>query len=288
MRKVLTTISALLLATTFGLAQDLRVMSLNLRYDNPGDGENRWELRKDAIMSCIDSHKLDLLATQEGLAHQIEFLDGELEGYTRIGVAREDGKKDGEYTAVYFKNSRFELVESKYKWLSETPDTPSFGWDAACKRLTTSIILKDKLNGKRVHLINTHFDHAGEEARRQSPQSIIERVKEAGNDAVIFAGDLNATHGSEPINILLADDDILEDSYLEANKQKGINYTYHGFKGAEQGKALKAKNSGDQIIDYIMYNDELDAKSSKIVYKNYKGRVVSDHYPVFAVLEYND
>lgn len=276
--KRLFAIFTLLLLTTAATGQQVEVMSFNLRYSNDGDGDNKWELRKEAVVECINDFTPDIIGTQEALATQIEYLDKHLAGYGRVGVAREDGKRDGEYSAIFYNKERFELISSDNSWLSETPDKPSFGWDAACKRIITTAVLRDKKCGKIVHAINTHFDHEGKEARRQSPKFVLERVQRAGSDAVIFTGDLNAGHGSEPINLLLSDGR-LKDSYSEAKKQRGPGYTYHGFTGAPT-------SSGNMVIDYIMYNDSFKAIENRTIESRYMGRFVSDHYPVFAKLKY--
>lgn len=278
MKRLLLTTLLLVIAFT-ATAQQVSVMSFNLRYNNPGDGDNRWDLRREAVVECIKDHNPDIIGTQEGLMEQIEYLEGELQGYERVGIAREDGKKQGEHSAVFFKSDRFELVTSDNSWLSETPDRPSFGWDAACIRITTTAVLRDKKNGKIVHAINTHFDHEGKEARRQSPKFILNRVAKAGDDAVIFTGDLNSTHGSEPIDILL-NDGSLEDSFLTVKKHKGPGYSYHEFTGAPVGHV-------DGMIDYVMYNKGFKAKKNVTVDSRYQGRLVSDHYPVFAILKYS-
>lgn len=279
MKKLIFSLTALLITATLS-AQSLSVMSFNLRYDNKGDGENRWDLRKEAVVDCIKDYKPDLLGTQEGLSHQIEYLEEALEGYTRIGVAREDGKKDGEYTAIFFNNSRFEFISNEHSWLSETPNKPTFGWDAACKRLTTVVVLKDKKSGETIHYMNTHFDHEGKEARRQSPRFILNRAAKAAGDGVIFTGDLNAHPDSEPIQIF-AKDGSLKDSHLEVKSPKGPKYSYHGFK--EEVKLRKE----DSIIDYIMYNDMFKVVKYETIDKKYRDRMVSDHFPVYAKLKYS-
>lgn len=278
MKRITLLLFAIQICTTIS-AQSVTAISFNLRYDNAGDNENRWELRKEAVVECINDYKPDLLGTQEGLTHQIEYLEESLPQYKRVGVAREDGLQEGEYSAIFYNSDRFTLIKSENIWLSETPDKPSFGWDAACKRITTIAILRDKKCGKVIHFINTHFDHAGQEARRQSPRLILDRVAQAEGQGVIFTGDLNAYPDSEPIEILTQSGK-LKDSHAEAKAPKGPNYSYHGFKDDIE------QTDSDTTIDYIMYNNLFKVKKYITIDKRYQGKMVSDHYPVFAELKY--
>ncbi len=256
----------------------MRVMTINLRQDNPDDGEDNWQYRREMVVECLKGYNLDLIGTQEGFVHQIEYLDEELSEFGRVGIGRVDGVTKGEYSAVYYRKSRFELISENHTWLSETPDTPSLGWDAGSIRIATTAVLRDLKTGRTVHFINTHFDNAGEQARRESPRIILEMVAAAGNNAVIFTGDLNSTPESEPISLLL-EGGLLRDSGSEAELCSGAQSTFNGFnKSLPEDRLI--------IIDYVMYNKRLKAVENRVVSEDYGERQISDHFPVFALLRY--
>ena len=117
-------------AVSCNTPQELAVMTLNMRYDNPEDGMNNWRFRRERIAGLIRSEAVDLLGTQEVLANQFDDLQVLLPGYRAVGVGREDGARAGEFNAVFFRSDRFELLDSGAFWLSEEPETPgSKGWD---------------------------------------------------------------------------------------------------------------------------------------------------------------
>ena len=151
------------------LAQELSVMSYNIRNSGANDGENSWELRKKASLTLLKEEKPDLLGLQEALPDQYEFFNKHTRRrYGHVGVGRDDGKSEGECMAVYYKKRAFKCLGSGTFWLSETPDQPTLGWDAACKRTVTWVHLRHKKTGKEVYYFNTHLDHRGPVARRES------------------------------------------------------------------------------------------------------------------------
>ena len=85
---------ALLVGLNPMFAQQLRVASYNLRYDNPGDSLDNWKYRKDVMGKQILFHDFDIFGTQEGLHHQLEDLMDRLPSYDYIGIGRDDGKSE--------------------------------------------------------------------------------------------------------------------------------------------------------------------------------------------------
>src|SRR5690606_27998654 len=186
-------------------AQSLKVMSYNIRYDNPMDGRNAWPLRKDRLIQLVREQAPDILGVQEALHHQLtEMLDG-LEGYAFVGVGRDDGKEAGEYSAILYKKSAFELRDQNTFWLSETPNVPgSKSWDAAITRVVTWARLYSKHLGTEILAVNTHFDHIGKEARLRSAEMIRKKIPElAGDLPVILTGDFNVTRNDPPYQALM-------------------------------------------------------------------------------------
>jgi endonuclease/exonuclease/phosphatase family metal-dependent hydrolase len=180
-------------------------MTFNIRLDTPVDSMNNWKYRRENAARMIRFYDADLLGTQEVLHNQLQDLLALLPEYGFAGVGRKDGKYEGEYSALFYRKSRFELLKTGNFWLSQTPEVPgSMGWDAACERMVTWGIFKDRETGKKFAAFNTHFDHKGKLARLNSALLLKERTGQiAGNLPVILTGDFNTTEGSEPIQALL-------------------------------------------------------------------------------------
>jgi len=257
--------------------QAFSVMTYNIRFDNPQDGENRWDNRKDDLLAQIRSHDPDILGIQEGLLHQVAFLEKGLPAHTRIGLGREDGADKGEFAAVYIRNDRFEILDKGTFWLSETPEKVSVGWDAALERVCTWTHLQDKLTGKELWVYNAHFDHRGEQARLKSARLILKKIEEhtAGADqAIIVMGDLNAVPDSPVLKTLLTP---LEDTHARAPRSSGPEGTWNGFDpNAEVGRR----------IDYVLFSPQLSSEEYAVPAPIVDGRYLSDHFPVKAQLNW--
>lgn len=183
MKKILTLIACVAALVSCGTAQQptpIKVISYNIRMSAApdADGDNRWENRKQASINMINDQQPTLLGLQEACPDQVAFLDENLPDYKRIGVGREDGKAEGEMMAIYYRDADFELEKSGTFWLSETPDQVSMGWDAACKRTCTWVLLRSKADGRRVGYMNTHLDHMGPTARKESIKLIVAKIAE--------------------------------------------------------------------------------------------------------------
>ena len=149
----------------------VNIMSFNIRYGTAPDGTNSWRYRAGAVLKMIEDQAPDVIGMQEALNEQVRFLDEFTNGYDWVGVGRDDGRKDGEYMAIFYNKKRISLLKWGTFWLSETPDKPSLGWDAACRRTATWAFMKDKKTGRKFLMVNTHLDHVGEQARANAVSS---------------------------------------------------------------------------------------------------------------------
>lgn len=259
-------------------SQSLQVMTWNIRYDNAGDGADRWRNRKDWVAEIVNREKVDIAGFQEVLAGQFADLQERLPELASYGVGRDDGKEKGEMVPIFYRKSRFELLDKGVFWLSPTPDKPgSKGWDAAITRITCWLKLKDKESGQTLFVLNAHFDHRGNEARRESARMIKERVREQFTaQPVIFLGDLNSRPDSAAYKTLASDDKPkLLDAYAHSQaKPVGGDSTWNGFKKIEPGNR----------IDYIFTTESLATKQLRTLTDQRDGRFPSDHLPVVAEL----
>lgn len=257
--------------------QEIKVMTFNIRYDNPDDAPNDWKSRKPLIVEFIRSQSPDLLGLQEVLHHQLEGLEADLNEYERYGVGREDGATKGEYSPVLYKKDKFEKLSEGHIWLSETSNVPSKGWDAACERMVVWVKLKDLKSEKEFLFMNTHFDHQGEVARRESAKMIIQLADSlAAGSPNILMGDFNGVEDSEPIQIILdsANSAAFIDTRATAQDVVGEPWTFHDF-----GKLPFEQR---HLIDYIFYRGAITPQSHMIYQESEKeGHIfLSDHTPV--------
>ena len=258
------------------MAQDLTVMTYNIRYDNPKDGDNRWDNRKKFLVDQIKFYQPHAFGVQEGMAHQIDFIDHALPNYSYIGVGRDDGKTKGEYSAVFYKNDQLDTLKQGTFWLSENPDEPSVGWDASMERICTYALFTYEKTSFWV--FNTHFDHKGDQARVESAKLILKKINKlnTNNLPVIFMGDLNSKPTSKPIQFITQS---LSDSKLSTAQFYGMESTFNGFNNVYEK---------DKRIDYIFHSKNIKVLKSATLSQTYEQRFLSDHFPVIAHIRFED
>jgi len=243
----------------------LRCVTFNIRYDNPDDGVHAWPERRERVIELIESFDADVMGVQEVLPHQRAYLESRLDGYTFRGVGRTDGEKRGEQSPVAYRTGRFEELGFGTWWLSPTPGTPSRGWDAALPRIATWLRLRDKQSDERILVVCTHFDHRGEQARRESAKLLHEKLK--GAPRVILLGDFNATPGSKPHRTL-------SESFADAAGDDD-RATWCGWDG---------KPDPGRRIDWILLRG-FEVTAYDVPAWRDAARPESDHLPVVATVE---
>ena len=118
------------------LAQEpIELVTYNIRMNTANDGEHAWPYRKNDVAALFRFHRADIFCVQEALPEQMDDLVTAFPGYAYEGVGRDDGKRQGEFSAVFYNLDRFEKLGGGTFWLSATPGVCSFGWDAACRRV---------------------------------------------------------------------------------------------------------------------------------------------------------
>lgn len=270
-------LTSLLTVSLFSLcSQEISFMTYNIRYDNPNDKEDAWQNRKADLVSLLNTYHPDFAGTQEGLLHQLEFIKENAGDYSYIGVARDDGAQAGEFTALFYNHTQFDLLSEETFWLSETPEQVSRAWDAALPRICTYGIFRMRNSDIKIHVYNTHFDHVGKIARKQSAALIIDHMRKSTtkDDFVILMGDFNCESSDDPITLIKT---YLDDGLEQINGQlNGPPGTFNGF---------DTKHIPERRIDYIFSKNFNFIKYSHIDDKTAKGRWVSDHLPVLANLK---
>jgi len=243
-------------------------MTYNIRLDTKEDRINQWIHRKKGLVSLIKKLNPDILGIQEGLPNQILYLSKQLEGYSLIGNGRE-GENNGEYCAIYYKNKKFKLVKDETFWLSETPELPSIGWDAALKRIVTVGVFTILNSNKKLVVYNSHFDHLGKIAREKSVGVIINHIKVNGyfKNGIVVMGDLNSIPSETPIKLLKNN---LDDTFDKFKHKKPYG-TFNGFD-------LKSKLT--KRIDFIFTKNLNTINYKRINEKLQNGLWPSDHLPI--------
>jgi len=260
------------------VAQDLNVMTYNVRLNVESDSLNAWPYRKDKLASVILFHDVTILGVQEALPEQMQDLRERLPKYKSLGVGREDGKNKGEFSAIFYDTTKLQVLQSATFWLSQTPEVAgSKGWDAAITRIVTWAKFKDKKTKNIFFHFNTHFDHIGAEARRESAKMVLQKVKEiAGTTPVVFTGDFNSRPTDEPIQIITD-----KNNPLHLTDSKEISQTPH-YGPAGTFNAFKSRERDDDPIDYIFLKGKWKVLKHATLSQAWQGRFASDHFAVFA------
>ncbi len=268
-------IAGILIASgTASLAQ-LNVITYNIRYNNPGDGEHAWPYRKADVINLLKFHDADIFCLQEALEEQVMQVDSAFRDFTYVGVGRDDGKTAGEYSPVFYNTKRFKKIREGNFWLAEDPGKPALGWDASHIRICTWVQLKEIESGKQMMVFNTHFDHMGDIARSRSADLVLEQIEAlAGGRPVILTGDFNLAPDTEPIKRISA----------KLNDSRAISQLPpHGAVGTLSGFVTTKKPV--RRIDYIFVSDQFKVKRYGALTDSRDGSFFSDHLPVLAELE---
>jgi endonuclease/exonuclease/phosphatase family metal-dependent hydrolase len=277
MKKILSLV-LLLWCSYQALAQSMHVATYNIRQRNQVDTGNLWIDRKDKVCDQIKYHEFDVFGVQEAFKDQMDDMQKLLPKYAFVGVGRDDGKEKGEYSAIFYKKNRFKVIKSGTFWLSATDtESPNKGWDAALPRICTWGVFEDLKNGKQFILMNTHFDHVGKTARKESAKLMLQKAKElASNLPLIVMGDLNVNENDEAY-FTLANSPSIQDTYELASIVYEPNSTFNGW-----GKNIKAKGR----IDHIFVSKPFTVLKYGILTDTYQGKYPSDHFPVAVHMEW--
>ncbi|WP_262149419.1 endonuclease/exonuclease/phosphatase family protein [Chryseobacterium foetidum] len=275
MKKLIILFSVLSFSISF--SQDLKVMSFNIRLNVESDQDNAWPKRKEEALALLEYYHPDVLGVQEALPEQMKDMKSGLKNYDFVGVGRDDGKEKGEFSAIFFDTQKLQIIKSGTFWLSETPEKPSKGWDAALNRICTYAIFKDLKSKKEFLAMNIHFDHVGNVARVKSSELILKKAKELNpkNLPLVLTGDFNLTEDTEPVKILSQN---LKDTFYHSEKKHyGPKGTFTGFNVNEVPK---------DRIDYIFVKG-FKIKSQRHINDRRENLLYpSDHFPVFSELSF--
>ena len=250
---------------------EIKVMSYNIRLSSgtiEADSIYHWEHRKQASLELMHQEQPTVFGLQEACPDQMDYMVENLPEYGYIGVGRDDGKRKGEFMSIFYKKDEVELIDGGTFWLSQTPDQVTKGWDAACFRTCTWTILKKKYTGKKFVYLNTHLDHKGQEARKESIKLIVAKAEEltGGKLPVFITADFNSPTTNEIFKPMQS---AMKDARVEApiTDERG---TLNCWGTTPPGV----------VIDHIFFRGAEAQKFEVLRDKDYGAPYVSDHYPV--------
>ena len=267
----------LIIAPATLFAQQMNIVSFNIRYNSPNDGVNAWPNRVEMVTGLLQFHDADIFGLQEALYEQITDIEKNLPEYEWFGVGRDDGEKAGEFSPIFFKKSEFILINHGNFWLSENCEKPGLGWDAMCNRIVAWGKFQSKVTGKQFFVFNTHFDHKGEVARKNSAILIRDKIEDMtykNNLPVILTGDFNLAPESEPIQLIKG---FMKDSRdISETPPYGPVGTFTSF----DWNAPMEKR-----IDYIFVRGGIKVLKYAVLTDAKNRRFPSDHLPVFVKVQ---
>ncbi len=250
------------------LAQSVKIVSYNIRLSAAAkaDGDNCWERRRYGSLTMVRREQPDIIGLQEALPDQVDYLCDSLHGYAFVGVGRDDGQRQGEHMGVLYNTRRFRLLRQHTWWLSATPDSVSYGWDAACRRTVTYVLLRERKTGRQLAYLNTHLDHRGEQARQEAVLLLCRLIKEYVPQGVpvVLGGDMNSD-STDSIFLPLAQHHLL--SARNIARQTDMQATFHNW-----GKAAT-------VIDHF-YVRGITPDTFQVLTADYGVPFLSDHYPI--------
>lgn len=259
----------------------LKVMTFNIRFGSANDGENSWPNRRDMVLDLINDHNADVLGLQEALDGQIREILAGAPGYAVIGVGRDDGRTRGEYTAILYRADRFSVDDAGTFWLSDTPDeVASVTWGNSITRICTWARLVELESGRGVYVFNAHLDHVSQPSRERSTELIAERVihRDVADDPVVVIGDFNAGEQNPAmLSLLQSEAAHLVNAFREARPDEEVVGTLNGFQGRADG----------EMIDHVLVSKDFVVVAAGIDRTHRDGRYPSDHFPVWADLQFS-
>lgn len=256
------------------------LMSFNIRYATDRDGENRWTARRGMLFDLLRKESPDIIGVQEALDGQLSDIIRAVNGYTVVGVGRDDGKAAGEYSAILFKSPRFRVAQSGTFWLSATPEiVASRTWGNRIPRICSwARLIGD--GGRAFWVYNVHLDHESQESREQSVQLLLQRIRSRSpaNEPVIVTGDFNVEEGNVALEPLLGNANAnppFIDTFRKLHPNETDVGTYTAF---EFGRTKGAK------IDYVLVEPGTEVIRAGILRYSRNRRYPSDHFPVVATV----
>lgn len=252
------------------MAQTYRIMTFNIRYASPNDGENIWEKRASSVGEIMQKSQASIILVQEALNFQLDYIQQYLGGWPRLGVGRDDGAGGGEHCAILYDPREWQWLENDTFWLSETPNEPgSISWNSSLPRICTWAKMRNRHNSE-IYVFNTHFDHKSAIARKNAARLIKKYIENLSPEIpVVLAGDFNESLHDKALKEL-QNQNFLTSAWSTIHPKIKKPGTFHNFTGMKNGV----------VIDHILINKKVNICDCKIDRQQYQNRYPSDHFPI--------
>lgn len=249
-----------------GNATKINLISTNIRFDNPKDGNHDWAGRRPVLLKVLSQFSPSIITSQEGREPQLRSLEKGIK--LKLIDSHREWIPERMYPCIFIDENIWESLESGDIWLSRTPLVPgSKDFDSAFPRLATWAKLKLKTSKKEFHLINTHLDHVLSETRIQQIKVLEEFIKKI-ETPIIITGDFNESP-SEKVYSFLTSDLNFKDPFSELGHLEQTSF--HKFTGV---------NEDGFRIDWILYKGEINFHSLNLDKTADNDIWPSDHFPI--------
>jgi endonuclease/exonuclease/phosphatase family metal-dependent hydrolase len=256
------------------------VVSFNIRYGTAEDGPNHWEHRKAAVFRLLREYQADVMGLQEALAFQVEEIRRVFPEYGCAVVYRDDGKQAGESCPIFYRRERFRQRDGGTFWFSDTPEVPgSKHWGNSIPRICTWICLEEAASRRPLYIYNVHLDHQSQSSREKSVQLLVERLNQLpAGSAVVVMGDFNMELSNPAMRPLWDQKGSgLIETWQKLHEGQQPVGTWHDF----------GRRFGTAKIDHIFVPAWAAVLEAEIDQRLVEGRYSSDHFPVWAVVQWS-
>ena len=249
----------------------ISVVSVNIRFDTPEDGDHRWEFRVPRLAEALRDTEADIIGTQEGWRRQIREMHHLLPGY-QLADSHREWDESKMYPCIFLRPETFEVLGGSDIWLSRRPSTPgsrSFG--SAFPRLITLCRARHRPTGRELVIGCLHLDHLSDTTRKKQAAVATRQMERNGAFSVptLLLGDFNESP-SRGVHALFMKKTSLYDPW----ERLGLadETTFHGYGSAT--------DSQQQRIDWVLATPEFEAMEARRLYSPSPGHYLSDHHPV--------
>jgi len=252
----------------------LTVVTFNILVDlSRPPGIAKWPDRREAIVQLLRDAQADVIGLQEPSPNQFKYLAAELSDFTPVWYR--EGRSEYTDVILFYRTDRFQELARGHFWLSPTPDKKfTSGFGNTLPRIVVWAKLADRVSGRELYAINTHFDNSQPSQQRMA--ELCEREIPVRMDAkvpMIFMGDFNThqTRGDYP--------------RLTSNGWRD-SYTVSP-KASPEGKDENVPTFSDKRIDHIFYRGEglVPVLWERLEWAD-PGQPLSDHQGVRAQFEW--
>jgi endonuclease/exonuclease/phosphatase family metal-dependent hydrolase len=261
----------------------IRIVTYNMLfdlYDHNLEKVYRWPQRLPRIIELIEEMHPDILCVQELYANQLldlmPYMENDFAWYAKPC-------KDGELNGIFYRKDRFEVIDSRVLYMTDTPEIPS-------SETLTQLQLKDLKTGLSIAVFNTHLAFSRIEKRDFQARFIAKYLNPiAKKMPVILTGDLNTfPHRLEIGNMPFYDGDYIHRILTQATLKDAREVAVLGHFGPistftnQEGEGIPFKGIGTPgvFLDHVYVSQDVQVLVHAVQPATAQGFFPSDHMPV--------